>query len=97
MNSMEDKNNSEFKLEYISTSGVYKTPFTLVILLQLFVGSCILVLANICKEVISYELRQDFYEIVKNNKQLLDLKNLKHQKRFILKLTEHILKDGVVL
>lgn len=47
MNSMEEKNNSEFKLEYISTSGVYKTPFTLVILLQLFVGSWILVLANI--------------------------------------------------
>ena len=44
---MEKANNSQFKFEYISTSGVYKTPFTLVILLQLFVGSGVLVLINI--------------------------------------------------
>ncbi|MHA1914271.1 MAG: hypothetical protein ACW986_13980 [Promethearchaeota archaeon] len=44
---MEENNNSQFKLEYISTSGVYKTPFTFVILLQLFVGSSVLLLANI--------------------------------------------------
>jgi hypothetical protein len=44
---MEEKSNSQIKLEYISTSGVYKTPFTLVILIQLFVGGSVLILANI--------------------------------------------------
>ena len=44
---MNNTENSQFKIEYISTSGVYKTPFTLVILLQLFVGGMVLVFINL--------------------------------------------------
>lgn len=44
MNSLD---NSEIKVEYISTSGVYKTPFSFIILLQLFIGSIVSVLVNI--------------------------------------------------
>ncbi|MFX1375842.1 MAG: hypothetical protein ACFFA0_08530 [Promethearchaeota archaeon] len=44
---MNFKNNSELKIEYISTSGVYKTPFSLIILLQLCIGCIISVLVNI--------------------------------------------------
>ena len=44
---MSNTDNSQFKIEYISTSGVYKTPFTLVILLQLFVGGMVLVFINL--------------------------------------------------
>ena len=43
---MSNMDNSQFKIEYISTSGVYKIPFTLVILLQLFFGGMILVVIN---------------------------------------------------
>lgn len=34
-------------------------------------------LANICKEITTYEIREDFIKIVKKNKEQLDLKNLK--------------------
>jgi hypothetical protein len=44
---MEHTDNSHFKIEYISTSGVYKTSFTLIILLQLFIGSIVLILVNV--------------------------------------------------
>ena len=44
---MHNTENSHFKIEYISTSGVYKTPFTLIILLQLFVGGMVLVFINL--------------------------------------------------
>lgn len=44
---MEHLDNSNFKIEYISTSGVYKTSFTLIILIQLFIGSLILILVNV--------------------------------------------------
>lgn len=44
---MNDTENSHFKIEYISTSGVYKTPFSLIILLQLFVGGMVLVFINL--------------------------------------------------
>ncbi len=44
---MEQKDSSNFKIEYISTSGVFKTPFTLIILLQLFIGFTIAILINI--------------------------------------------------
>ena len=44
MNSLD---NSEIKVEYISTSGVYKTPFSLIILLQLFIGSVVSIFVNI--------------------------------------------------
>ncbi|MFX0000524.1 MAG: hypothetical protein ACFE9Q_08795 [Candidatus Hodarchaeota archaeon] len=44
---MESTEDSQSGVEYISTSGVYKTPFTLIILLQLFVGCIILILINL--------------------------------------------------
>jgi acetyltransferase-like isoleucine patch superfamily enzyme len=44
---MEQSNNSQFNIEYISTSGVFKTPFTLIILLQLFIGYTVGILINI--------------------------------------------------
>jgi hypothetical protein len=39
--------NKELKIKYISTSGVFKTPFTFIILLQLFIGFSIGTLVNI--------------------------------------------------
>ncbi len=44
---MENKEDSQDVIEYISTSGVYKTPFTLIILLQLFVGCLVVILINL--------------------------------------------------
>lgn len=44
---METTDDSQFKVEYISTSGVYKTCFTLIILLQFLVGSIIIILVNL--------------------------------------------------
>ena len=35
------------KLPFISTSGVYKTPFTLIIVLQLFIGSIVVFFVNL--------------------------------------------------
>lgn len=44
---MEKTDDSEFNVDYISTSGVYKTCFTLVILLQFLFGCIIIILVNI--------------------------------------------------
>ncbi|MFW9942649.1 MAG: hypothetical protein ACFFFT_16550 [Candidatus Thorarchaeota archaeon] len=44
---MSNSNTSQYKIAYISTSGVYKTPFTLVIIFQLFFGGMILVVINL--------------------------------------------------
>ena len=44
---MSNSDKSQYKIEYISTSGVYKTPFTLVIIFQLFFGGTILVVINL--------------------------------------------------
>ncbi len=43
MNNAED----EQIIDYISTSGVYKTPFTLIFLLQFYVGVIVVILANL--------------------------------------------------
>jgi tRNA (adenine57-N1/adenine58-N1)-methyltransferase len=40
-------------------------------------GALACFLANICKEVTTYELREDFTKLVKKNKEFLELKNLK--------------------
>jgi len=69
---MNDTDNSQFNIEYISTSGVYKTPFTLVILLQLFVGGMVLVVINLWfvnqlyflltgKQFLSFNLTAEWY------------------------------------
>ncbi|MFX0057174.1 MAG: hypothetical protein ACFE8J_02620 [Candidatus Heimdallarchaeota archaeon] len=36
----------DYEVQYISSSGVYKTPFTLIIILQLFIGGLIIVFVN---------------------------------------------------
>ena len=48
-------------------------------------GALACFLANICKEVTTYEIREDFIKIVKKNKELLDLKNLKIKNKDIYK------------
>ena len=42
-----DNENESFKIDFLSTSGVYKTPFTLIIFLQLFIGGIILIIINL--------------------------------------------------
>ncbi|MFW9820714.1 MAG: hypothetical protein ACFFE5_13985 [Candidatus Thorarchaeota archaeon] len=44
---MESTDDSEFKIKYISTSGVYKTSFTLIIILQFLFGCFVLLIINI--------------------------------------------------
>jgi hypothetical protein len=44
---MDSLNNSKFKIDYISTSGVYKTSFTLIIILQFLVGCFIIIVVNL--------------------------------------------------
>ena len=44
---MEEEEDSQFDLEVISTSGVYKTPFSLIILIQLFIGGLVLFVVNL--------------------------------------------------
>ncbi len=44
---MENTKDSQGGIEYISTSGVYKTPFTLIILLQFYVGCLVVILINL--------------------------------------------------
>ena len=44
---MEGEEESQFDLEVISTSGVYKTPFSLIILIQLFIGGLVLFVVNL--------------------------------------------------
>ncbi|MHA2006466.1 MAG: hypothetical protein ACXABO_03360 [Promethearchaeota archaeon] len=44
---MEEIKESENQIEYISTSGVYKTPFTLIMLLQLYFGCIVVLMVNL--------------------------------------------------
>jgi hypothetical protein len=44
---MEPIDDTKFKIDYISTSGVYKTSFTLIMILQFFVGCVIIIVVNI--------------------------------------------------
>jgi len=44
---VEGEEGSQFDLDVISTSGVYKTPFSLIILLQLFIGGVVLFVVNL--------------------------------------------------
>ncbi|MFW9970887.1 MAG: hypothetical protein ACFFDF_11875 [Candidatus Odinarchaeota archaeon] len=44
---MEPIVDSKFKIEYISTSGVYKTPFTLIMILEFLTGCLLIILVNI--------------------------------------------------
>ena len=42
-----EKAESKLEVEFISTSGVFKTPFALIILVQLFLGGIILIIVNL--------------------------------------------------
>jgi len=44
---MESKTEPKTEIEFISTSGVFKTPFSMIIILQLFVGGIILIAVNL--------------------------------------------------
>ena len=44
---MEQEEKSVNEIEFISTSGVYKTPFTLIILLQLYMGMILTIILNL--------------------------------------------------
>jgi len=44
---VEGEEDSQFDLDVISTSGVYKTPFSLIILIQLFIGGLVLFVVNL--------------------------------------------------
>ena len=44
---MEREEDSKFEMEFISTSGVYKTPFSLIIIVQLFIGGLVLFFVNL--------------------------------------------------
>lgn len=44
---MEREQDTKFEMEFISTSGVYKTPFSLIIIVQLFIGGLVLILVNL--------------------------------------------------
>jgi len=60
-------------------------------------GALAIFLANICKEVTTYEIRKDFIKIVKKNKELLDLKNLKIKNKDIYKGIEEKNIDLITL
>ena len=44
---MEREEDPKFEMEFISTSGVYKTPFSLIIIVQLFIGGLVLFFVNL--------------------------------------------------
>jgi hypothetical protein len=44
---MESNQDSKYKLEFISTSGVHKTPFSLIIILQFYIGILVIILVNL--------------------------------------------------
>ena len=47
MRIIKENENNSFNVEYISSSGVFKTSFTLISIVQLFIGSMTLVLVNL--------------------------------------------------
>ena len=54
-------------------------------------------LAHLCKEVVSYEIREDFYKIAMENKGFLKLKNLKIKNKDIFKGIDEKEVDVVIL
>lgn len=60
-------------------------------------GALACYLAHICKEVTTYEIRDDFAKVVKKNKEFLDLKNLKIKKKDVYKGIEEKDVDLVTL
>lgn len=60
-------------------------------------GALACYLAHICKEVTSYDIRDDSIEIAKENKKFLDIKNLKIKKKSIFKGIDEKELDLIVL
>ncbi|TKJ17216.1 SAM-dependent methyltransferase [Candidatus Woesearchaeota archaeon B3_Woes] len=60
-------------------------------------GALACYLAHICKEVTSYDIRDDSIETAKENKKFLDLKNLKIKKKSIFKGIDEKELDLIVL
>ena len=60
-------------------------------------GALACFLAHICKEVTTYEKREDFYKIVKENKEKLKLNNLKIKNKDVFRGIEEIDVDLVTL
>ncbi len=60
-------------------------------------GALACFLANICKEVVTYEIRDDFYKLVKDNIRFLGLKNIKVKKKDVFKGIDEKDVDLVVL
>ena len=60
-------------------------------------GALACFLAAIAKEVLTYEIREDFIEIVKSNMQFLGLKNIKIKKKDIYKEIEEKNIDVIIL
>lgn len=54
-------------------------------------------LAHICKDVVTYEIRDDFIEVVEANKKFLGLKNLKIKKKDVYKGIDEKNADLIVL
>ena len=51
-------------------------------------GALTLYLAHICKNVVTYEIRKDFYDLVKENIKFLGLKNIKIKNQDINEISE---------
>lgn len=60
-------------------------------------GAIACFLANLVKEVVTYEIREDFIEIVKNNIKFLNLKNIKIKNKDIYKKIDEKDVDLVLL
>ncbi|MBI2541281.1 methyltransferase domain-containing protein [Candidatus Woesearchaeota archaeon] len=60
-------------------------------------GAVACFLASVAKEVITYEIREDFIEIVKANVEFLKLKNIKIKNKNIYKEIDDIDIDAIVL
>lgn len=59
-------------------------------------GALACMLANISKEVISYEKREDFFQIAQKNKEMLELKNLKIKNKDIYQEIEEKNLDVII-
>jgi len=51
-------------------------------------GALALYLAHICKSVVTYEIRKDFYDLVKENIKSLGLKNIKIKNKDVSEISE---------
>ena len=60
-------------------------------------GALACMLANISKEAVSYEKREDFFQIAQKNKEMLELKNLKIKNKDVYDCIEEKNLDVIIL